>query len=371
MLDLIFGMLTGMLCGLVPGLHSNTVAALIENEGYFIVAMFAAQILFSFIPAIFFSVPDETTVLSVLPGQRMAAKGEGLKALRIVASSALITLLISALFYKYILSVYPVVFESVLPYIPYIVLFVVVVLVAKSKNPVLYAVLFLSAGILGKETLRLGLSDPFLPLFSSMFALPILIFYKKGKIVEQRDEAPDPKSVLLPSIMGFLLGIFAVILPGVSSPAQVAAFASIGLSEYSYLAILPSIAVSNGFHSFISIATVEKARAGAVVYASKSIDIAENIDSVLLYFSLSMAAAALVLYFLRGVLIKLAEVDLKPFAVALGVYLVIISLVINGSASLPVVAVGFALGTLANLTRTEKTSLMGAVIFPTLARMLF
>jgi len=370
MLDLIFGMVAGILCGLIPGLHSNTVAALVENEGYFIVAMFAAQILFSFIPAIFFSVPDETTVLSVLPGQRMAARGEGLKALRIIASSALLTLLLSVLLYRVILSSYPMLFSTLEPYIPYLVLLVVIVLIAKSKNPILYALFFLAAGIVGKETLKLGLDDPFLPLFSSMFALPMLIFYKKGKVVEQKDEAPEPKSVIFPSLMGFLLGIFAVILPGVSSPAQVATFASIGLSEYSYLATLPSIAVSNGFYSFVSMATVEKARAGAVVYASKSIDIAENIDHVLLYFSISMAVAALILYFSRKMLIKLAGIDLKPFAVALSIYLVAISLFINGSASLPVIAGGFALGTLANLTKTEKTSLMGAVIFPTLGRML-
>ncbi|MGB9719707.1 MAG: tripartite tricarboxylate transporter permease [Candidatus Anstonellales archaeon] len=371
MLDLIFGMVAGVICGLIPGLHSNTVAALMENEGYFIVAMFAAQILFSFLPAIFFSVPDETTVLSVLPGQRMAAKGEGLKALRIVASSALITLFISILLYKIILPVYPFLFSAVESYIAYIVLLVVIVLIAKAKNPILYTAIFLVAGVLGKETLKLGLDDPFLPIFSSMFALPILIFYKKGKVVEQRDEAPETKRILAPSVLGFLLGIFAVILPGVSSPAQVATFASIGMSEYNYLAVLPSIAVSNGFYSFVSMATVEKARAGAVVYASKSIDIKENIDKVLLYFSISMAVAALILYFCRKMLIKLAGTDLKPFAVALAIYLVVISLFINGFASLPVVAGGFAIGTIANLTRTEKTSLMGAVILPTLLRMMF
>lgn len=371
MLDLIFGMVAGIICGLIPGLHSNMVAALVENNGYFIVAMFAAQLLFSFIPAIFFSVPDETTVLSVLPGQRMAARGEGLKALKIVASSALITLLISILSYRYVLSVYPIVFDTILPYIPYIILFVVIVLIAKSKNPIFYAILFLASGVLGRETLRLGLSDPFLPLFSSMFALPVLLFYKKGKVVEQKDEGPKIDDVVAPAFIGFLLGIFAVILPGVSSPTQVATFASIGMSKYAYLAVLPSIAVSNGFYSFISMASVRKARAGAVVYASKSVDIAGNIDSVLLYFSISMAFASLVLYFGRKWVVKLARADLKPFAVALAVYLVAISVFIDGPAGMLVVAPGFALGMMANFTRTEKTSLMGAVIFPTLARMMF
>ncbi|MEM4195008.1 MAG: tripartite tricarboxylate transporter permease [Candidatus Anstonellales archaeon] len=371
MLDLIFGMVAGIVCGLVPGLHSNTVAALVEDEGYFIVAMFAAQTLFSFIPAIFFSVPDETTVLSVLPGQRMAARGEGMKALRIVASSALFTLLICVIFYRIILLLYPSIFSVVQPYIPYILLLVVAVLIAKSKNPILYTTLFLAAGILGKEALKLGMDDPFLPLFSSMFALPVLIFYKRGRVVEQRDEAPDPKSVFLLSVFGFLLGIFAVILPGVSSPAQVATFATIGLSEQGYLAVLPSIAVSNGFHSFISMATVEKARTGAVVYASKSINIGEEIERVLLYFSISMAVAAIVLYFSRKWIVKLAGMDLKPFAVALAIYLIALCIGVNGINSLPVVAAGFALGTLANLMRVERTSLMGAVIFPTLVRMVF
>ncbi|MEM4216139.1 MAG: hypothetical protein QXD51_03600, partial [Candidatus Anstonellales archaeon] len=76
-------------------------------------------------------------------------------------------------------------------------------------------------------------------------------------------------------------------------------------------------------------------------------------------------------YFSRKWIVKLAGMDLKPFAVALAIYLIALCIGVNGINSLPVVAAGFALGTLANLMRVERTSLMGAVIFPTLVRMVF
>ena len=76
MLFLIVGILLGILTGLIPGLHSNTVGSALSGVGIegmegalLIVGMFAANEIFSFVPAIFLGIPDESVTLSVLPGQ--------------------------------------------------------------------------------------------------------------------------------------------------------------------------------------------------------------------------------------------------------------------------------------------------------------
>ncbi len=93
----ILGLLIGVLSGLIPGLHPNLVSAIIilqdmeyEKKALLLVSIYAGHIVFSYIPSIFFGIPDERTAVSVLPGQRMVKEGNGMLALKAMVVSTLV-----------------------------------------------------------------------------------------------------------------------------------------------------------------------------------------------------------------------------------------------------------------------------------------
>jgi len=77
----LFGVVCGAITGIIPGLHVNTVGAFIfasspfllnsfspEYLGVFLISMSISHSMIDFIPSMFLGVPEEGTVLSILPG---------------------------------------------------------------------------------------------------------------------------------------------------------------------------------------------------------------------------------------------------------------------------------------------------------------
>jgi len=102
MVDLILACFIGIFCGavtgLIPGIHVNTVGAFVfasstfllnfhspETISVFLISMSISHALLEFIPSMFLGVPEEGTVLSILPGHQMLLQGRGKEAIRLVA----------------------------------------------------------------------------------------------------------------------------------------------------------------------------------------------------------------------------------------------------------------------------------------------
>ncbi|HEX7468624.1 MAG TPA: tripartite tricarboxylate transporter permease, partial [Methanobacterium sp.] len=102
MFDLIAACLLGVICGaltgLIPGIHVNTVGAFVfassaslltfispEFLCVLLISMAISHALLEFIPSMFLGVPEEGTVLSVLPGHHLLLQGRGKEAIRLVA----------------------------------------------------------------------------------------------------------------------------------------------------------------------------------------------------------------------------------------------------------------------------------------------
>src|SRR3989338_9701025 len=115
---LLAGILLGIFSGLVPGIHSNTIASVLstlpidpEAFAYIIVAVLGAHLVFQFFPSIFLSIPDDTVVSSVLPGHRMALVGRGMEALSVCVSSVLLATGASALLIPVSLVLLPILYS--------------------------------------------------------------------------------------------------------------------------------------------------------------------------------------------------------------------------------------------------------------------
>ena len=92
LLACLIGIICGVITGLIPGIHVNTVGAFIfsmspfllhsyspEVLAVFLLSMSISHALLEFIPSMFLGVPEEGTVLSVMPGHYLILQGRGKK----------------------------------------------------------------------------------------------------------------------------------------------------------------------------------------------------------------------------------------------------------------------------------------------------
>lgn len=119
----VLGALLGAASGLVPGLHVNTLSLLLLSShplvdsllvglcGFagadtgFSPLLFAALLtsaavagsIIDFVPSTFFGAPDDSNVLSQLPGHRLLLKGRGLEAVRCAADGSLVGIAVALL----------------------------------------------------------------------------------------------------------------------------------------------------------------------------------------------------------------------------------------------------------------------------------
>ncbi|MFH0884981.1 MAG: tripartite tricarboxylate transporter permease [Candidatus Micrarchaeota archaeon] len=373
-LTFIAGFSIGFLGGLLPGLHSNTIISVLASLGIdgsalgiMIVSLFPAHMISSFIPSIFFGVPESGTVVAVLPGQRMVLRGEGVKALCTVLLSCVLSALLACALFHPTLSIFPPVYEAIRPHMRFILLGISIVLLLRTKAPVLSAAVFALSGILGYFSLNSGMPDPFLPLFSGMFAMAAMERWKKGAAPPQKD-LPAAKGIMLFATIGVVLGFAADLIPGVGSPSQMAVFATMlmPMDTSAYLATISSISVSQAVFSLSTSASIGKSRVGATAWLSESMDIGASLPMLLALFIVSLALAAALAYALRLHAARLASLDFSSLRIVLAAYIVAITLIIDGWPGLAVLAISTGLGKLTLEFGVERTNLMGAIIVPTL-----
>jgi putative membrane protein len=249
----------------------------------------------------------------------------------------------------------------------YILLAISLVLLARSRKPHLAALAFTASGILGHFSFDSGMADPFLPLFSGMFAMAAIANYRKSAVPEQQD-GPADFSPLRFAALGVLLGFAADLIPGVGSPSQVATFATLfmPLDSLAYLATISSVSVSQAVFSLSTSASIDKSRVGATAWLSESIDIGQNLPLLLALFMISMALAVLGVYAIRKRVAKIASLDFSGTNSILAAYLIAITFIIDGLQGLVILAAASALGWLTLRFGVERTNLMGGIIVPTL-----
>jgi putative membrane protein len=368
------GLILGFLSGLLPGLHSNTIISVLSSLGMddkalavMIIALFPVHLVTSFIPSIFFGIPESHSVVAVLPGQRMVLRGEGMDALKTVLLSCVVAALLSAALFRLSIDAFPVVYDALRANMKFILLGVSSVLLLRSKNPMLSILVFMASGMLGHYSLNSGMQDPFLPMFSGMFAMSAILNYRKSKVPLQK-EKPVSLGFLNYSLLGVLLGFLADLIPGVGSPSQVATFASIFVpfNSYGYLAAVSSISVSEAIFSLATSASIGKSRVGATAWLAESMDIGENMMLLLPLFVLAMAIAVAVLYSVRRRIAMLASMDFSRLNAILGLYLISMTVVLDGAEGLVVLVMGSVLGLVTLRLGVERINLMGAIILPTL-----
>ncbi|MCX6772849.1 MAG: tripartite tricarboxylate transporter permease [Candidatus Micrarchaeota archaeon] len=378
-LAIIAGLLLGIFSGLMPGIHSNTIASVLsslpippDSFALLIVAVLGAHLVFQFFPSIFLSIPDDTVVVSVLPGHRMALEGKGREALTVCLTSVLLAAGASALLLPVSLVVLPALYALVQPNLAIILIAASLFLLASEKETrkiALAAFVFLLSGALGIASMRAAINDPLFPAFSGLFAVSgiLLSFTATKKLPTQKNEKTELD--FLPYVAaGVLFGMLSDLLPGIAAPAQIAVFASAIIftdDARKFLALVASIAASHAVFAFAALLSIGKARDGALAIMNEIKPVLPADLPVLVgVFLLSLGVCAFLLMKLAAHANKLQSLDIKALNLGILAYLVCAVAIISGAGGLLLLATSTAVGLLPPLLGIRRTHVMGLIIVP-------
>ncbi|MEM4366984.1 MAG: tripartite tricarboxylate transporter permease [Candidatus Anstonellales archaeon] len=357
MLGLALGVLIGALSALLL-LHPNTVVPLI-HEFASPSAIAAASLCFSFVASTFLGMPDSQSNISMLPSHKLVSGGHGNKALKTVALSSLIAAIAVAAASPLLLPFYEMFYKAMVPYLFPAVLLLTLLLFAKLEKLIPNAIAFAISGIFGALVLNAGLSEPLMPLFTGLFAVPSLLFASKHFPKQRREGAEFLPAYI---IVGALLGAVAVVLPAFNSPSLITALASaaISVSTIEFLALSSSVSSATLFASILMHSATGKARQGFLAYETPC---PEN----LIYALASFAACSAVLYLISeraGRFFSALNMEkLRPFILF---YLIVVCYALSGLGGVLAMSGAAAIGSFCLKLGAERRFLMGSLLVPTL-----
>lgn len=302
MFDIIVACLVGVLCGvitgLIPGIHVNTVGAFVfslsplllfsyspEVLAVFLLSMSISHALLEFVPSMFLGVPEEGTVLSVMPGHYLLLQGRGKEAIRLVALGGFGALLVTILLLPLFMMGLPFLYGILKPYIWIILSATVIYMFYRLSRDLMSliwsVILFLFTGIMGWTALNspLSASVSLLCLFSGLFGVSTLIFsLSEQSTLPPQNEEHDfemNRDLLRGVFAGGIAGSILGFLPGMG-PAQ----GSLLAQELSggndtenqregFLVAMSGVNASDALFSLIAIYLIGNPRSGIAVYVNQ------------------------------------------------------------------------------------------------------
>lgn len=376
MLEFLLVVLGGLIAGLMPGVHINTVAALAPPAGEIAVALALAagiQATLSWLPSIFLAAPDEETALGVLPGHRLLLVGRGLEALKTAIGGAIGGTVLFLLLAWPVAMALPLV-EGFLTRNLGIILVIIVggLLLSEGglRQIALSGLVFLLAGLLGLAILPLPLADEtkLFGLLTGAFGVSTLLASQGAEIPLQK---PARFSILWKGvIVGVAGGLLVGTLPAISVSLAVWLVAAVAgmVAAEEYLAAVGAAGTTSFLFSLLTAVELGKLRNGVVVRIAELTPLDLGTAS-----SLAIVTAAGVLIG-AGMAILLAKVVVSsihrvPYGKLNLAVIGVIGLIAawqGGLEGIAVLALASLLGVAADRSGVRKTYLMGMLLVPTL-----
>ncbi len=357
-INVILGVFFGLFISLVPGFHINTLAPF-STSPEFLAAAAGSYLIFSLFQAFIFllMIPSEIASLPFILKLLIKEKRE--KIFLVHSLGVIGAMLLALLLYEK--GLYSISYTLLTPYLKYILLLAAIILIAKSKNKWGYAIILLSAGLIGEVGFKYLNDNAYLPLFVGLFSLPYLLNnnYKKAKIEGKRENLPlNWKSLLAAVIVSSLLAFIAVLLPGISSASVVGTvFLPFKPSPLPYISMLGGITSAQYIYSLYSWEEFHKSRIGWVKYMP-----AHSIQ-----YSAVLLLGAFLAVGIGVFILKTAKFNLPHYIKYLiFVYLIAAIYLQSGLAGLLFLTLSVIIGYVAIKADVERTSLLGSILLPTL-----
>lgn len=377
--SIVFGVLSGIVTGLLPGIHVNTVVALLlsrtiadpSEAAVYVLALAITHSIVEFVPTAFFGIPDSTTVEASLPAHQLAQEGRSFEALSISILASLIggvlclliaplasTILaaLSAIFTKRIVSVTLALFIA----IP----------VLRSRRWVV-ALVAACAIVLGFVSLQGNL---LMPLLAGLFGVPhILLALRSDAAAPRLGTVAIARPSLMPVLAAVPIGFLFSFLPGAGASTAsyfVSRFARrVAGTPERIIALNSALSTVNYATSIYTLAYIGRARNGAVV-GIQEMHAQLPLSSSLLVIGCSLVLAAgvglLLGLLVSRVLPRLAKRGYRLVNLGILAANVIAVLWLSGLAGLVFCAVCALVGSWAIRVDAPKVCLLSCLTGPTL-----
>lgn len=360
-----------------------------EYLAVFLISMSISHAMIDFIPSMFLGVPEEGTVISILPGHYLMLQGRGKEAIRLVTLGGFGSLLITILLLPIFIMLLPPFYVVIKPYIGFILTFAAIYMILRLNKGIYKLIwstsLFLFSGIMGWVTLNSAICPNvlLLTIFSGFFGVSTLLYSisQKSHIPLQdtdhnlRFDGKIIRGILAGGIAGTILGF----LPGMG-PAQGSILAQeisgggdIGDNREGFLVAVSGVNVSDALFSLIAIYLIGNPRSGIAVFIDKII-VTFDFHILILFVFVSITAVSLSLFFciklgdlLIGHIYKLDYIKLSKLVIVLMSFLVLIFTLIERVNPIYVFILyltSISMGLIPHYVGVNKSNLMGVLIVP-------
>jgi putative membrane protein len=387
---ILFGVCIGTLTGLIPGLHTNTIALIVAGASAnmliwfsplevaaFLVAMVVVHSFMDFIPSIFLGAPEDATVLSVLPGHELLMKGRGYRALKLTVIGGVGTFFLGLFLIPLMFALLKRIQSSLVSVLGWILIAFAVLFILQEKTlkqKLWAAIIFLLSGTLGVVTLNhLSVKQPLFPLLSGLFGMSTLFIslFNQSKIPKQWLHERLPiisKKRLLDYWKAALSSLIVSILPAIG--AAQAAIISRAFTKFKeredFLVVLGGINTAAALFTLTTLYLLGKARTGVIAALSDIIELSFTDYIVLVWvcFCAMILGAALTLKIGRFTAKNITKINYHKISIGVIWLLIIMSLAFSGLLGLWVFFVASCIGLLAPLAGVKRIHLMGVLVVP-------
>ncbi len=376
------GALVGCVTGLTPGIHPNTVVfvalpLLIEHPPAlvfpFITATAVVHSVLNFIPSILVGVPDADSALASLPGKNMLLRGKAYTAIHTTLTGGFLSTIFSLLLLPLIFFIIPAVYDSIEPFLPFVITLFFCFMVVDSENiphAVICSILSGSLGILALNIDSVNSTMALFPLLTGLFGLSV--------VIRSLDTGGFPTQLMEPysidrkdvegGVIGALSGFLAGILPGLGPSGTISLFSSQLSERRQFLSALGGINTADTIFSLLALYLIEKPRSGAAIAIQKI----GTIDSSTFFLLLGVAIAASILGYLFGsiitepLLLWYNSVNQSLLLRIVTVFVIVAVAATAGFAGLGILLAATAVGLYTDTKQVRKGICMACLIAPVL-----
>lgn len=382
----ILGISAGTLTGLLPGIHTNLIAAItISNLNLltdipttilviFIISMATTHTFLDFIPSIYLGAPDEDTALSVLPGHKFLLKGKAHQAVLLTLIGSTLAIVILIILTPILLFLIPKITPFIQRMMSWILIWISIFLISKEKHSKLWAIIiFILSGFLGISTMNIQINQPLLPLLTGLFGSSSLVYSisKKIKIPKQKigKLIIPKKKIIKPILSTIAISPTTSFLPGLGS-SQAAIIAS-SISQFSQKQFLIFIGSANTLTLGISIITlylINKSRTGIANFIQQvtTIDMQILIIILVTIVFASIVSIPLTILISKTFAKHITKINYTKISIIILTILLITTLIFSGIIGLLIFLTATLLGYLTILLGIRRGHLMGALLIPTI-----
>lgn len=382
------GIACGMVGGLTPGIHANTIAALIlgflpllypvlgpEGTAALLIGTLITHSFLELIPGTFLGVPAEGTSLLTLPAHALMLEGKGEEAVRISALGSLWGVIFSVPLALAALWFLPILKNPVDMFTGVLLVLVMGIVIVRNETPGRMLGILLVSGLVGLFAFRFdylawnpgSFGSVLMPLLLGFFGLPLLLMAPGGAIPRQHFSGIGISTTICirSALPGTLAGLVVGWLPGLSTASANALVT--GLIPYDkerrgYLVASAASTTANAVLGIAVFVAIGRTRNGVMGVFSA-------FETPPVLFLITMAAiTALCAYVITircaGIAPALSGIHSSNLNTGVAVFLVLVCGIMTGPFGLVILMLSTAIGFVPGLLEVSRVSCMGAITVP-------